>query len=84
MAAGTRPDPAVSVPKLKGTIPLATATEEPELEPPLIYSGLKLFLLHRMESEHQPVPLQTDQGWFYRPQSPLLFQLGNYGSILVR
>ena len=41
--AGTRPDPAVSVPKLKGTIPLATTTDEPELEPPLIYSGLKLF-----------------------------------------
>ncbi len=41
--AGTRPEPAVSVPKLKGTIPLATTTDEPELEPPLIYSGLKLF-----------------------------------------
>ena len=34
-AAGTRPDPAVSVPSAKGTSPAATATEEPELEPPL-------------------------------------------------
>ena len=59
--AGTRPDPAVSVPKLKGTIPLATTTDEPELEPPLIYSGLKLFLLHHRASERQLVPLQTDR-----------------------
>ncbi len=42
--AGTRPEPAVSVPKENGTIPLATTTDDPELEPPLIYSGLKLFL----------------------------------------
>ena len=41
--AGTRPEPAVSVPRLNGTCPFATATLEPELEPPLIYSGLKLF-----------------------------------------
>ena len=31
--AGTRPDPAVSVPKLNGTTPLATVTDEPELDP---------------------------------------------------
>src|ERR1700722_14382821 len=36
-AAGTRPDPAVSVPKAKLTKPAATATAEPELEPPEIY-----------------------------------------------
>ena len=33
-AAGTRPEPAVSVPRLKLTSPAATATAEPELEPP--------------------------------------------------
>ena len=35
-AAGTRPEPAVSVPRAKATVPLATATAEPELEPPEI------------------------------------------------
>ena len=34
-AAGTRPDPAVSVPSAKGTSPAATTTAEPELDPPL-------------------------------------------------
>ena len=33
-AAGTRPDPAVSVPSEKLTKPRATATAEPALEPP--------------------------------------------------
>jgi hypothetical protein len=33
-AAGTRPDPAVSVPREKLTKPLATATAEPALDPP--------------------------------------------------
>ena len=33
-AAGTRPEPAVSVPSAKATSPGATATAEPELEPP--------------------------------------------------
>src|SRR6201994_3298458 len=32
--AGTRPEPAVSVPSASGTSPAATATAEPELEPP--------------------------------------------------
>src|SRR5882672_8735468 len=32
--AGTRPEPAVSVPSANGTSPAATATPEPELEPP--------------------------------------------------
>ena len=35
-AAGTRPEPAVSVPRAKATGPAATATAEPELEPPEI------------------------------------------------
>ena len=32
--AGTRPEPAVSVPSANVTRPRATATAEPELEPP--------------------------------------------------
>ena len=39
-AAGTRPDPAVSVPSADGRpLPVATATAEPELEPPEMCSG---------------------------------------------
>ncbi len=38
-AAGTRPEPAVSVPRAKSTMPRATATAEPALEPPLILAG---------------------------------------------
>ena len=38
-AAGTRPEPAVSVPRAKSTMPSATATAEPELEPPLMRDG---------------------------------------------
>src|SRR5215469_10498528 len=38
-AAGTRPDPAVSVPSATGTSPAATATADPELEPPGISAG---------------------------------------------
>ena len=37
-AAGTRPEPAVSVATAKGTWPKATARAEPELEPPEIMS----------------------------------------------
>ncbi len=33
--AGTRPEPAVTVPREKGTSPRLTLTAEPELEPPL-------------------------------------------------
>ena len=33
-AAGTRPEPAVSVPRANGTSPAETATAEPELDPP--------------------------------------------------
>ena len=38
-AAGTRPEPAVSVPRAMSAMPRATATAEPELEPPETYSG---------------------------------------------
>src|SRR5436190_8428241 len=39
-AAGTRPEPAVSVPSANGTRPAATATAEPELDPPGISFAL--------------------------------------------
>ncbi len=38
-AAGTRPEPAVSVPRAKSTRPSATATADPALEPPEIFAG---------------------------------------------
>jgi hypothetical protein len=38
-AAGTRTDPAVSVPTPMSAMPSATATAEPELEPPATSSG---------------------------------------------
>ena len=37
--AGTRPEPAVSVPREKLTAPRATVTADPELDPPEMYSG---------------------------------------------
>src|SRR3974377_1321431 len=39
-AAGTRPDPAVAVPRANATRPAATATGDPNPEPPLTYSRL--------------------------------------------
>ena len=39
-AAGTRPEPAVSVPSANVTRPFATARAEPELDPPEIYRSL--------------------------------------------
>ena len=42
-AAGTRPEPAVSVPNANGTNPRATTLAEPELEPPLTYLELNVF-----------------------------------------
>ena len=39
--AGMRPDPAVSVPRAKLTSPAATATADPELDPPEMYFGSK-------------------------------------------
>ena len=42
--AGTRPEPAVSVPSAKATSPRATATDEPELEPPLMRSAANVLL----------------------------------------
>ncbi|MNL81853.1 hypothetical protein D3C87_2090790 [compost metagenome] len=42
-AAGTRPEPAVSVPKEKLATPSATVNDEPALDPPDGYSGSTLF-----------------------------------------
>jgi hypothetical protein len=42
-AAGTRPEPAVSVPSANETRPAATATAEPELDPPDIEAGSNVF-----------------------------------------
>src|SRR5262245_33854684 len=42
--AGTRPDPAVSVPSANDTSPNATATADPELDPPGTIEGSKTFL----------------------------------------
>jgi hypothetical protein len=42
-AAGTRPDPAVSVPSAKDTIPRATATTEPDDDPPGTIAGSMAF-----------------------------------------
>ena len=39
-AAGTRPDPAVSVPRARSAMPRATATADPELDPPEIALGV--------------------------------------------
>ncbi|KAH3677876.1 hypothetical protein OGATHE_000530 [Ogataea polymorpha] len=44
-AAGTLPEPAVSVPSEMGTIPLATTTAEPADEPPETYLLLKEFFV---------------------------------------
>ena len=41
IAAGTRPEPAVSVPSANATSPAATATALPELDPPEIRSPPK-------------------------------------------
>ncbi len=40
-AAGTRPEPAVSVPSAKGTMPAATAQADPDEEPPGTSAGSK-------------------------------------------
>src|SRR6202040_1215130 len=42
--AGTRPEPAVSVPNASGTNPADTATADPELDPPGMRSPRKGFL----------------------------------------
>jgi len=54
IAAGTRPDPAVSVPSANATRPAATATALPELEPPATRSPPNT-LSHAPYGERVPV-----------------------------
>ncbi|MCY1456449.1 hypothetical protein D9M71_736700 [compost metagenome] len=53
-AAGTRPEPAVSVPSAKLATPSATASDDPALEPPDGYSGNTL-LGHAPYGERLPL-----------------------------
>ena len=50
--AGTRPEPAVSVPSASGTSPAATATAEPELDPPGISSAIEQIPRHAIGRAH--------------------------------
>jgi hypothetical protein len=59
-AAGTRPEPAVSVPMAKSQTPSATATAEPELDPPLMYSGSIAF---RQAPWGERVPVSPVANW---------------------
>ena len=51
-AAGTLPEPAVSVPSASGTIPRATATADPELDPPLTRSAAQGIARHPVGRAH--------------------------------
>ena len=51
-AAGTRPEPAVSVPSASGTSPAATATAEPELDPPGMSFGIEQVARHAVGRAH--------------------------------
>jgi len=59
-AAGTRTDPAVSVPREKLTCPLATAIAEPELEPPEMNRASKLL---RQAPHGERVPVSPVANW---------------------
>src|SRR5579871_63385 len=58
--AGTRPDPAVSVPSENATDPAATETAEPELEPPEMYWELNT---ERGAPYGERVPLSPVANW---------------------
>ncbi len=59
-AAGTRPDPAVSVPSAKLATPSATASEEPALEPPEMYCASTAL---RQAPQGERVPLRPVANW---------------------
>ena len=59
-AAGIRPEPAVSVPSAKATRPAATATAEPELDPPAIWLRLRT---HRGMPYGERVPVSPVANW---------------------
>ncbi len=54
--AGTRPEPAVSVPSASGTMPAETATADPELEPPGISGGIARIARHAVGRAHADQP----------------------------
>src|ERR1700704_406033 len=60
-AAGTRPEPAVSVPNARATIPVATAIAEPALEPPAMKAG-SMGLRHGPKSGAR-VPTRPVANW---------------------
>ena len=66
-AAGTRPDPAVSVPSAKGTMPCATATAEPLDDPPGTIAGVaaRCAARHRASARRQG-RWRTGRGWSCR------------------
>ena len=55
-AAGTRPDPAVSVPSENGTRPAPTAVAEPELDPPGMRSGAQSVARNAVGRAHADEP----------------------------
>ncbi len=59
-AAGTRPEPAVSVPSAKSTVPRATAVAEPLDEPPEIRVGSQAF---RTAPKGERVPTSPVANW---------------------
>src|SRR5690606_9453496 len=67
-AAGMRPEPAVSVPSAKLAKPSATATADPELEPPEMYCGSKAL---RQAPQGERVPTRPVANW-----SRLVFPTG--------
>ena len=68
--AGTRPEPAVSVPSANGTSPRDTTTAEPELEPPLHAIGCEgAARPRRRASACRPGRWRTGRGWSCRSQT---------------
>ena len=61
-AAGTLPEPAVSVPSEKLARPSDTATAEPLLDPPDIYLSLNAFL-HAPHLSGERVPTSPVANW---------------------
>src|SRR5271168_1695104 len=67
-AAGTRPEPAVSVPREKLTKPFATATAEPELDPPAMKRSSNT-LVHTPYGERTPTRPVANWSRFVLPMS---------------
>ena len=69
-AAGTRPEPAVSVPRAKSTRPAATAEALPALEPPGTSRGSAAFGGCRRASACRRGRWRTGRGWSCPPGRP--------------